>query len=34
MLDGTSIGAIVAVVALMLSLESKGLKFSSELHVK
>jgi len=34
MLYGTIIGAIVAVVALILSPETKGLKFTSELQVK
>jgi gas vesicle protein len=34
MLYGTIIGAVVAVIALILSPETKGLKFSSELQVK
>jgi MFS transporter, SHS family, lactate transporter len=34
MLYGTIIGAVVAVIALILSPETKGLKFSSELQIK
>ena len=34
MLYGTIIGAVIAVIALLVSPETKGLKFTSELQVK